>query len=173
MFETQPSSSPAPQRSAAAIAGSVVPRSVLTPARVVLAAAASSRPDVFEAVAALARQRRGPSSSHIAERLARRHARDSTAIGHGCAVPHAQISCIERPLAVYLRLSQPVDFDAPDGRPVSHVVALVVPRPAISADDQLLEALKKRLAAAWFRAQLDACRGADDVCRLFGAWPPG
>lgn len=51
----------------------------------------------------------------------------STAIGAGVAIPHGRIEGLERSLGAFIRLQEPVDFDATDGGPVDMLFALVVP----------------------------------------------
>lgn len=51
----------------------------------------------------------------------------STGIGGGIAVPHCRVAECERPVAAFLKLDSPVDFDAIDNEPVDMVFALVVP----------------------------------------------
>lgn len=67
--------------------------------------------------------------------LAEREAQDSTALGHGVAIPHARLRNIDRPLAYLVKLAQPLAFDAPDGIPVSICCVLFVPYK--QADDLL------------------------------------
>lgn len=50
----------------------------------------------------------------------------STGLGGGVAVPHCRTQC-EQPLAAFMRLAQPIDFDAPDDRRVDLIFTLVVP----------------------------------------------
>ena len=42
----------------------------------------------------------------------------STGFGRGVAIPHARIDGLERPVAAFLRLEEPVEFAAADGMPV-------------------------------------------------------
>ncbi len=64
----------------------------------------------------------------------------STGLGGGIAVPHCRMQC-ERPLAAFMRLAQPIDFDAPDDRRVDLMFTLVVPRDAAQVHLDLLGAL--------------------------------
>src|SRR3546814_4293750 len=54
----------------------------------------------------------------------------STAPGQGVAVPHGRVKGLEAPLAAFVRLAQPVPFDAPDGQPVTMLMCLLVPETA-------------------------------------------
>ena len=64
----------------------------------------------------------------------------STGLGGGIAVPHCRMQC-EQPRAAFLRLAQPIDFDAPDDRRVDLMFTLVVPRDAAQVHLDILGAL--------------------------------
>ncbi len=51
----------------------------------------------------------------------------STGLGNGIAIPHARIKGITGPLAAFLQLSEAIDFDAVDKKPVDLLFGLVVP----------------------------------------------
>jgi len=52
----------------------------------------------------------------------------STGVGDGIALPHCQlISCVS-PVAAFIRLDTPVDFDTLDQKPVDLLFVLVVPK---------------------------------------------
>ena len=78
----------------------------------------------------------------------------STAIGHGMAIPHARIAGIEEGRGAFLRLAQPVDFDAADGEPVDLVLALAVPEHHVQQHLELLAELAARFADPGYRAEL-------------------
>ena len=85
----------------------------------------------------------GTSNSAPAEIFAGFFARErlgSTALGDGVSFPHARIAGVEDPAGALIRLSQPVDFDAPDREPVSLVFGLVLPEQV--TDDHLAELIR-------------------------------
>lgn len=51
----------------------------------------------------------------------------STGYGNGTAFPHARIDGLKKVVAVFGRLSQPIDFNAVDGKPVDLVFLLISP----------------------------------------------
>lgn len=149
----------------------IFPQGLLLPERVALNVPLTSRQDALLELARLAGQRKGPNVKVVVERLGRREARESTAIGHGAALPHADIPGLKVPLAVYLRPSRPIAFDAPDGKPVSDILAFLVPRPATAAHFEMLTGLAQVLGTQALRDELAACRDAASVCTLFSQWP--
>jgi PTS system nitrogen regulatory IIA component len=126
----------------------------------------------LEESAELLRRRHGLRASMAMRRLWARERRRSTALGWGVAIPHADVGGLQRPHAAFLRAAEPVDFHAPDGRPVDSIFVLVVPRPALASHHQLLSHYQRLLVQPGFRKQLDDCREPGDVWRLFDhhAW---
>ena len=51
----------------------------------------------------------------------------STGIGSGIAIPHAQSSAVKRLAVSIMRMSDGIDFDALDGKPVRLVLTIVGP----------------------------------------------
>ena len=146
---------------------------LLVPRHVVLGVDAGSREQAFAAIATLVHERRGPSTTEVVDRLTRREARSSTALGHGFALPHAHVSALRAPVAVYVRLAKAIPFAAPDGQPVSDLLALLVPRPATAAHLELLSRLTRMLTDRSFRAALRQCDDTQGLCALFLEPPIG
>jgi PTS system nitrogen regulatory IIA component len=67
------------------------------------------------------------STGHIAEALLRREKLGSTGMGGGVAIPHARVRDLKKPFGMLARLTQPIDFDAIDERPVDIVFMLLAP----------------------------------------------
>jgi PTS system nitrogen regulatory IIA component len=63
----------------------------------------------------------------ILSELIKREQLGSTGIGGGIAIPHARFHQVARPLAIFVRLKKPIDFDAVDDQPVDTVVLLLLP----------------------------------------------
>ena len=55
------------------------------------------------------------------DRLLERERLGSTGIGGGIAIPHGRLTTVGKPLGLFARLVNPVDFDAIDERPVDVV----------------------------------------------------
>lgn len=69
----------------------------------------------------------GVASDRILEALADRERLGSTAINHGVGVPHARMEALSAPVATFIRLERPIDFEAMDKKPVDLVFTLVWP----------------------------------------------
>ncbi len=72
-------------------------------------------------------QQTGLDSRLISDALMAREQHDSTGIGRGVAIPHARIAGLEKSVAAFARLNQPIDFDAIDGQPVDLIFVLLAP----------------------------------------------
>lgn len=113
---------------------------------VVLGIEVARASDLFDAIGRIVEQPRGPRQAPVARQLGRRHARRSTALGNGVALPHAAVPGLRRATAAYARLAQPLGLGAPDREPVTDVLALLVPFPGMSAEFELLQNLIHRLS---------------------------
>lgn len=105
----------------------------------------------------------GPSAGEVLEGLASRERLGSTGLGRSVAMPHARLPGINASAAAFLKLSEPVDFGSPDGRPVDLLFGLLVPKDSTSADVKEIRELIKRLRDPELQEKL---READDPNRL-------
>ena len=134
---------------------------------VLLGVDAADRASLFAQLGELLAHRYGLAASSVVAGLAAREALGSTALGQGVAVPHGQIKGLREALVLYVRPVVPIPFDAPDGKPVSDMVVLLVPEWANMTHLHLLAEVAERFCDQRFREQLHACEDPDAVCRLF------
>ncbi len=66
-------------------------------------------------------------SEDIFERLVERERLGCTSLDQGIAFPHCRVEGLNTTIAALIRLSEPVDFDSPDGELVDLVFGLMVP----------------------------------------------
>ncbi len=66
-------------------------------------------------------------SEDIFERLVERERLGCTSLDQGVAFPHCRVEGLHTTIAALIRLSEPVDFDSPDGELVDLVFGLMVP----------------------------------------------
>ncbi len=111
-----------------------IPAAILSATRVLCARDCSSTKRALEHIAgALANSAAGLDHEQLLHRLVTREKIASTAIGHGVAVPHCRAANCPGILGQFLKLSTPIEFDAPDGRSVDLLFALVVPEEETSS----------------------------------------
>ena len=114
--------------------------------------------------------RHGLDPGPVFRALSRREQAGSTGLGGGFAIPHAKIAGIERPLTLLLRTRDPIPFKAPDGDPVSLMLAILVPQEGDRDDHlQLLGLVAELFSKPRFRAQLDTGTDTAAIAEAFRA----
>ncbi len=104
-----------------------------------------------------------------AERLAAREKIGSTGFGGGVAIPHARLPDIAGVTGVFMRLAQPIEFDAVDDLPVDLVFMLVSPSEAGAEHLKALARVSRRLRDRTFLAKLRGAGSPDALYALFTA----
>ena len=74
----------------------------------------------------------GPSACQIGDLLSSRERLGTTGLGGGIALPHARIAKKEPARAAFLKISNPIDFDAIDEKPVDLFLGLCLPEDSIN-----------------------------------------
>ena len=109
-------------------------------------------------------------SQEVFGRLIGRERLGSTGIGNGVAIPHARSPHCHSPVAAFLKLAEPIDFDAIDGEPVDLVFVLLVPEEADDTHLSLLSQVAGVMNDAETRSQLRKCESQRELHeRLIGA----
>ena len=65
----------------------------------------------------------------------------STGIGHGVALPHGRMQGLDDVVGIFLRLDEPLEYDAVDHLPVNLIFAILVPQDATEEHLKLLASL--------------------------------
>lgn len=100
----------------------------------------------------------------VTDCLAERERLGTTGFGGGVAIPHGRIDGLDRVHGLFVRLAQPIDFDAVDQNPVDLVVMLLSP-PDAGADH--LKALARVSRAMRDRKFAEKLRGAANADALY------
>ncbi len=147
---------------------------ILAPERVQLDLPATSKKRVLESVGELIAQADAGLRGHdVSERLFARERLGSTGLGDGVALPHARVPRLTRALGAFLRLAQPIDYDAPDGVPVDLVFGLLVPEESTEEHLQILARVAEGFADGTVRERLRAAGTAEQArAVLLGAAAP-
>jgi PTS system nitrogen regulatory IIA component len=133
---------------------------------------ASSKKRVFEQAGLLFENNSGIARSVVFDSLFSRERLGSTGLGQGIAIPHGRIKGLKDAAGAFLRLSTPVQFDAPDGRPVNMLFVLLVPEQANEQHLQLLSELAQMFSEPDFREQLLSAADPAAIHKLFITWGP-
>ncbi len=102
--------------------------------------------------------------NEIFDSLISREKLGSTGLGKGVAIPHGRLTALERPVCAFIKLDQPVEFDAVDGQPVDLVFALIVPENSTEEHLQILSGIATLFSNPAFCSGIRDCR--NDACLM-------
>ena len=145
---------------------------LLCPANVAIDVSVSSKKRLFEHLGLLFENNHGIASSLVFDSLFARERLGSTGLGHGVAIPHGRIKGLKDALGAFLRLGAPVPFDAPDGKPVNLVFALLVPEQATERHLQVLSELAQMFSDRPLRDAMSAAANPASLHQLISTWQP-
>jgi len=127
---------------------------------------ASSKRQALAVIAEIAARNFGLDVGETLEALTEREAAGSTGVGHGVAAPHARLDGLERMRGVFVRLENPVEFDAIDDQPVDLLFALFAPKDAGAEHLRALARVSRMLRHGDLREQVRKARSADAIHAL-------
>jgi PTS system nitrogen regulatory IIA component len=145
---------------------------LLPAANVLLDLPASSKKRAFEQAGLLFENNQGVARAKVFDSLFARERLGSTGLGQGVAIPHGRIKGLKEAIAAFVRVAEPVPFDAPDGQPVSVMIFLLVPEQASQQHLDLLSELAQMLSDKVFRQSLLEAPTPDAVHAALTAWEP-
>src|SRR6476469_10367433 len=139
---------------------------LLAPSHVLLDLQASSKKRLFEQAGLLFENHDGIGRSVVFDSLFAREKLGSTGLGQGVAIPHGRIKGLKEALGAFIRLAQPVPFDAPDGAPVTLAFVLLVPEKATEKHLQILSELAQMFSDKALRQAIAGAADAAGVHQL-------
>lgn len=145
---------------------------ILPPSNVLLDLEVTSKKRVFEQIGLLFENNHGIARSVVFDSLFARERLGSTGLGQGVAIPHGRIKGLTDAVAAFVRLSQPINFDAPDGKPVSLLVVLLCPEQATQVHLEILSELAQMLSNRALREALATEPSASAIHSLLTHWEP-
>ncbi len=98
----------------------------------------TSKKQLFQELSKLSSAEIDVDKGEIFDMLFERERLGSTGVGNGIAIPHAKLNNLKHISAMFVRLKEPINFDAIDDQPVDIIFLLLAP---IDADNQHLKAL--------------------------------
>jgi PTS system nitrogen regulatory IIA component len=144
--------------------------SILPPSQVLAQVDVTSKKRAFEEVGLLFENLHGLSRALVTDSLFSRERLGSTGLGHGVAIPHGRIKGLKSPMAAVFQLAQPIGFDAPDDKPVSLLIFLLVPEAATQRHLEILSEIAELLSDAPLRENLIACTDASSLHGFLSTW---
>ncbi len=145
---------------------------LLPPENVVLGLSVSSKKRLFEQIGFLFEGKHGIGKGQVFDSLFARERLGSTGLGQGVAIPHGRIKGLKEALGAFVRLEQPVPFDAPDGKPVSLVFAMLVPEQATERHLEILSELAQMFSDRELREAMAQAADAAALQKLIADWQP-
>ena len=139
---------------------------ILPVSHIILDAEISSKKRLFECVAQLLAEQSGLPQAEVFDCLVARERLGSTALGQGVAMPHGRHASVPAATGAFVRLKTPIEFDAPDNKPVSLVFVLLVPEAATGEHLALLSHLAKLFNEKSVREALRSCQTPEEARAL-------
>jgi PTS system nitrogen regulatory IIA component len=116
----------------------------------------SSKKRAFEQVGLLFENNCSIARAVVSENLFSRERLGSTGLGYGVAVPHGRIKGLKQPIAAFVRLTQPIPFESPDGNPVNLLFFLLMPDNVTQQHLEILSEIAEMFSDQAFRESLSA-----------------
>lgn len=126
----------------------------------------NSKRQALQVVADIAARQLGLDAGDIHQALTDREKLSSTGVGMGVAVPHAALNGLDRMYGVFIRLEDPIDYEAIDDMPVDLIFALLAPENAGTEHLRALAKVSRVLRQKDLREQLRAIENSDAIYAL-------
>jgi len=139
---------------------------------VIIGLDASSKKRVFEQAGLLFENNHGIARVKVFDSLLARERLGSTGLGDGIAIPHGRIKDLPEAVAALVRLAEPVAFDAPDGKPVSLLIFLLVPEQATQQHLEILSEVAEMLSDSAMRNILLTQTDPQALYQALRDWQP-
>ncbi|HLY96270.1 MAG: PTS sugar transporter subunit IIA [Sideroxydans sp.] len=137
---------------------------------VLLDSESASKKRVFERVGILFENTQHIARSQVFDSLFAREKLGSTGLGQGVAIPHGRVKGLRDAAAAFVKMQNPIPFDAPDGQPVNFIFVLLVPERATDLHLQLLGELAQMFSDKTFRDKLQSTDDPATIHKLFTDW---
>lgn len=101
--------------------------------------------------------------------LVKREKLGNTGLNNGVALPHAKLQGVplDKPLAVFLRLENAIDYEASDHKYVDLIYAVIFPESCCESYKGRLQQIAQALSDKTLIKQLRAAESADEIWQLF------
>ena len=133
---------------------------------------ATSKKRVFEQAGLLFENTLHIAQNKVFDSLFAREKLGSTGLGQGVAIPHGRIKGLPKAAAAFIRMKEPILFDAPDGRPVNLICILLVPEKATDQHLKILSELAQMFSVKSFRESLLTSKNTEETHQLISNWTP-
>jgi PTS system nitrogen regulatory IIA component len=143
---------------------------IIKPDRVLCNAHARSKKHCLEILSELlVRSNPDIASEDTFEGLIERERLGCTSLDQGVAFPHCRVDGLDASVGALIKLSEPVEFDAPDGEAVDLVFGLMVPTNVAEQDHANICGIAELLADRELRTRLRATTSSSDLYEVLCA----
>ena len=139
---------------------------LLSPDRIFIDADISSKKRLLEFIANTVATQFSLPQSALFNNLLDRERLGSTGLGKGFAIPHARLVNLDTTIACFIRLDQPVNFEAPDNQPVDLVFAIIIPENATDEHLKILSSLAKIFSQSEICEAIRNAGSGEEVARI-------
>lgn len=139
---------------------------LLSPDRIFIDPNICSKKKLLEFIANTVTGQCGLTHSTLFNSLLDRERLGSTGLGNGFAVPHARLSDLKETIGFFVKLAQPINFDAPDNKPVDLVFCIIIPEHATDEHLQILASLAKVFSQPAICSAMRNAISSEDVTRI-------
>lgn len=145
---------------------------ILSKDDVIACAKVASKRQLLQLVADKATAHAGLDAGLVFETLMEREQLGSTGLGNGIAIPHGKLEGLKGVRAMFVRLDQPLDFEAVDDQPVDLIMVLLAPTGSGADHLKALAKVARLLRTEKLVGDLRHTRDADKIYDLLTAPMP-
>ena len=109
-------------------------------------------------------------AGEIFDSLISRERLGATGLGYGIALPHGRIKNCTKITGAFIKLTEGVDFNTSDNKPVNILFALIVPEESTDEHLQVLALLATMFNEKDFREQLQQSKDNENTYQLLTHW---
>ena len=139
---------------------------MLMPGAIAVGLSVTNKKSLFQHLGAVAEREYGILAHDIVDRLTERERLGSTGFGNAVAIPHGKIEGLDRIVALFVQLAQPIDFQSIDQIPVDVIFCLLSPPDAGADHLKALAQVSRWLRDPLFIAKLRGAASNDAVFAL-------
>lgn len=140
---------------------------LLTPENIRQGVLCSSKKRLLELVSDIVTQQTNLDTHICFEKLFNREKVGCTCIGNGVAIPHAKFAELTQPIAVFIQLAEPIEFNATDRREVDLFFVILIPEQQCQEYLPLLQNLAQKFTDKFLCKQLRSAKSAEDIWQIF------
>ena len=143
---------------------------ILTPERTLCGVQGISKKKILENIAEkISSHVPAINAKDLFNSLINRERLGTTGLGGGIALPHCRSRACPEPTGLFIRLADPVDFDAVDREPVDLIFALIVPEESTQEHLDILQALAKRFTDDYLLSQIRTANTPEALYQILTA----